>query len=142
MPKVDKAAINTAGIMGRGTLVVSMLGAEAPAASLPQGAVFDDVTRGVVVAFETVGELDLSSPTLLAKYGAVFKTVFSLFNIGWALGSKNSWNPIITGRKKESGRGRGMRGEKVLLKTGVDRTRSKTSFYYEQVSFSSSLLLF
>ena len=142
MPKIDEAVVDTAGIVGGGALVVSVLGTKAPVAGLPKRAIFNDVTRSVVVAFKTVGELDLSSPTLLAKYGAVFKTVFSLFNIGWALGSKNSWNPIITGRKKESGRGRGMRGEKVLLKTGVDRTRSKTSFYYEQVSFSSSLLLF
>ena len=131
VPKVDKAAVSCTGVMGGGTLVVSVLSTKAPAACLPKGVLLDPVTRCILIAPEAVWEGDVVSLTPLAKYGTVFKTVFSLFNIGWALGSKNSWNPIITGRKKESGRGRGTRGKKVLLKTGVDRTRSKTSFYYE-----------
>jgi len=72
MPKVDKAAINTAGIMGRGTLVVSVLGAETPATSFPKGEILNDVTQSVMVAFETIRELDLSSPTPLTKYCAAF----------------------------------------------------------------------
>ena len=131
MPKVDKAVINTAGVMRGGALIVSVLGAEAPAASLPQGAVFDDVTRGIMVAFETVGELDLSSPTPLAEYGAVFKIVFSFFDIGWSLGSKNTWDLIITSWIKKGGGGRGTCGKKVLLEVGANCTRSKTLFYYK-----------
>ena len=70
MPEVDKAAINTAGIVGREASIVSVLGAKTPAAGLPKGAIFDDVTRSVMVALETIGKLDLSSPTPLAKYCA------------------------------------------------------------------------
>ena len=103
MPKVDKAVINTAGIMRGGTIVVSVLGTKTPAAGLPKGAIFDNVTRSVMVALETVGELNLSSLTPLAKYSAVFQTVFSFFNVRWALGGENVWDPIITGGKKESG---------------------------------------
>ena len=131
MPKVNKVAINTAGIMRGGTIVVSMLGTKTPAASLPKGAIFDNVTRSVVVAFETIGELDLSSSTPLAKYGAVFQAVFSFFDIRWTLGGENAWDPIIMGGKKESGGGRGTCGKEVLLETGTDCTRSKASFHYE-----------
>ena len=124
MPKVDEAAIDTAGIMGGGAVVVSMLGTKTPVASLPKRAVFDDMARSVMVALETIRELDLSSLTSLAKYDAVFQTVFSFFNIRWALGSENVWNSVITSGEKESGGGRGMCGKNVLLKTGSYRTGS------------------
>jgi len=90
MPEVNEAAINTAGIMGGGTIIVSVLGAKTPATSLPKGAIFDDMTRSVMIALETVRELDLSSPTLLTEYSAVFQTVFSFFNIRWTLGSEDA----------------------------------------------------
>ena len=131
MSKVDKAAINTAGIMGEGTIVVSVLGTKTPAASLPKGAIFDNMTQSVMVAFKTVGELYLSSSTPLAKYDAVFQTIVSFFNIRWALGSENAWDPIITGGKEESGGRRGTHGKEVLLEMGADCTGSKASFYYE-----------
>jgi len=131
MSEVDETAVNAAGIIRGGALVVSVLGAEAPAASLPQGTVFDDVTRGVVVALETVGELDLSSPASLAKYSTVFKTFFSFFDVGWTLGGEDAWDPIITGGKEESGGGRGTCSKKVLLKAGADSTGSKMSFHYK-----------
>ena len=108
---------------------MSVLGAKTPAASLPKGAIFNNMTRSVVVALETIGELDLSSLTPLAKYGVAFQIVFSFFDIQWTLGSENAWDLIITGGKKESGRGRGMCGKKVLLKTGADCTGSKTLFH-------------
>jgi len=57
------------------------------------------------------------------------------------LGSENAWDPIIMGGKKERGGGRGTRDKKMLLKMSVDRTGGEASFYYEQVSFSSSFLL-
>jgi len=103
MPKIDKAAIGCTGIVGGGALVVSMLSTEAPMACLPKGAVFDNVARSVVIAFEAVGELDLSSPVPLAKYGTVFQNIFSSFNVGWSLGGEDAWDPIITGWKKEGG---------------------------------------
>jgi len=64
--KVDKAAIGCTGVVGGRTLIVAVLSAETPTACLPEGAFFDDMARSVVIAPETVGELDLSSPTLLA----------------------------------------------------------------------------
>jgi len=141
MPKVDKTAVSHTRIMGGGTLVVSMLGTKTPATSLPKGTVFNDMTRSVMVTFETVGELDLSSSALFTKYGVVFQTLFSFFDIGWTLGSENARDLIIMGGKEESGGGRGMRGKKVLLEVGVDGTGSKASLYYEQVSLSLSFLL-
>jgi len=131
VPKVDKATVSYTGVMGGGALVVSVLGTKTPAASLPKGTIFDNVTRSVVVAFETVGELDLSSSMLLAKYSTVFQTIFSFFDVRWTLGGENAWDLIITGGKEESRGGRGMRGKKVLLEMGVDCTGSKASFHYE-----------
>jgi len=130
MPKIDEAAIGCTGIVGGGALVVSVLSTKAPTAHLPKGAVFDNMTRSVVIAFEAVGELDLSSPVPLAKYSTIFQTIFS-FDIRWSLGSEDVWDPIITGWKKEGGGGRGTCGEKVLLKASANRTRSKASFYYK-----------
>jgi len=129
MPKIDEAAIGCTGIVGGGALVVSVLSTEAPTACLPKGAVFDNVTRSIVIAFEAVGELDLSSPAPLAKYGTVFQTIFSFFDIRWSLGGEDAWDPIITGWKKEGRGGRGTCGEKVLLKVSTNCTRSKASFY-------------
>jgi len=42
------------------------------------------------------------------------------------LGSEDAWDSIITGGDKESRGGRGVRSEKVLLKTGMNGTRSET----------------
>jgi len=122
MPKVDEAVVNTAGVVGRGALVVSMLSAKTPMTGLPKGTVFDNVTRGVVIAFETIRELNLSSPTLLAKYCAASPTVFSFFDVRWTLGSENAWDLIITGREKEGRWGRGMCCKEMLLKMSSYRT--------------------
>ena len=66
MPKVDEAAIGTAGVVGGGALVVSVLGAKAPLAGLPQGALFDHVPGLVSTAPEAVRELGLGSMSPLA----------------------------------------------------------------------------
>jgi len=129
--KVDKAVINTAGVMRGGAFVVSMLSAEAPVACLPKRALLDPMTRCILIALETVREDDVISPTSLAKHSAIFQTVFSFFNIRWTLGSENAWDPIITGGKKESGGRRGTHGKKVLLEAGTDCTGSKVSFHYK-----------
>ena len=131
MPKVNKAAVNCTGIMGGGTLVVSMLGTEAPATGLPQGTLLDPVTGCILIAPEAIWEDDVVPPTSLTKYDAVLQIVFSLFNIRWALGGKNTWNPIITGWKEKGRGGRGICGKEMLLKTGANRTGGKASFYYE-----------
>ena len=120
---------------------MSMLGAKTPVAGLPKGAFFDPVAGCVLVAPETVWENDLVSLMPLAKYGATFQTVFSFLDIRWALGSKNMWDPIITGWYKEGRGGRGTCGKEMLLKTGADCTGGKSPFYYKQVSFSLSFLL-
>jgi len=131
VPKVDEAMVSCTGVMGAGAFVVSVLSTKAPAACLPKGALLDPMTRCILIAPETVREGDLVPPTPLAKYSAAFQTVFSFFDIRWTLGSKNAWNPIITGGNKESGGGRGMCGKEVLLETGADCTGGKVSFYYE-----------
>ena len=103
MPKIDKTAVSCARIVRGGAIIVGMLGAKTPVASLPQGALFNPMTRFILIASEAVWELDFVSLTSFAKYCTVFPTVFSLFNIGWALGSEDMWNLIITGGNKESG---------------------------------------
>jgi len=139
--KVDEAAVSCTGIVGGGTLVVSVLGTETPTTGFPQGALLDPVTRFILIAPKAIWKDDVISPMSLPKYGAILQTVFSFFNIRWALGGENAWDPIITGRDKECGGGRGTRSKEVLLKTSADRTGGKVSFYYKQVSFSSSFLL-
>ena len=110
---------------------MSMLSAEAPAACLPKRALLDPITWCVLIAPETIWEDDVVSLTLLTEYGMVLQAVFSFFNIRWTLGGENAWDPIITGWKEKGGGGRGTYGKKVLLETGANRTRGKTSFYYE-----------
>jgi len=113
--KVDEAAVNCTGIMGGGAVIVSMLGAKTPAASLPEGALFDPVTRTVLVAPKTIREGDFVSLMLFAKYCVAFLTIFSFFDIGWTLGSEDAWNLMIMGGDEESGGGRGMCGKEMLL---------------------------
>ena len=110
---------------------MNVLGAKAPAASLPEGAILNGVTRSVVVASETIGKLDSSSSTSLAKYHATFQSVFSFFYIGWPLSGENTWDPIITGGKEEGRGGRGTCGKEVLLEAGAVCTGSKVPFHYK-----------
>jgi len=120
---------------------MSVLGTEAPATGLPQGTFLNPVTRCVLVASKAIWKGDAISLTPLPKYGAILHTVFSFFDIRWTLGGENAWDPIIMGGEKECRGGRGACGKEVLLKTSADCTGGKASFYYEQVSFSSSFLL-
>jgi len=129
--KVDEAAVSCTGIVGGGTLVVSMLGTEAPTTGFPQGAFLDPVTRCVLIAPKAVRKDDVISPTSLSKHCAILQAVFSFFDVRWALGGENVWDPIITGRKKECGGGRGTRSEEVLLETSTNRTRGEASFHYK-----------
>jgi len=124
---------------------VGMLGAEAPATSLPKGAFFNPMTGFVLIASKAIWELDFVSPSSLAEYCVAFPTVFSFFDIRWALGSEDMWNPIITGGNKESGGGRGMYGKEMLLKVGyklhlrLDVVLPQVNLL--QLKFPSSLLL-
>jgi len=119
--KIDEAAVSCARDVRGGAIIVGMLGAKTPATSLPQGALFNPMTRFVLIASEAVWELDFVSLTSFAKYCTMFQTVFSFFDIRWALGSEE-WNLIIAGRNKKSGGGRGTYGKKMLLKAGTNCT--------------------
>ena len=123
MPKVDEAVISCTGVMRRGAIVVSMLGAKAPAASLPKGTLLNPMTGFVLIAPETIREFDLVSPMSLAEYCATFSTVF-FFDIRWALGSEDTWNPMVTSRDEEGRGGRGTCGKEMLLKAGMNCTGS------------------
>ena len=50
VPEVDKTVIGAAGVMRGGALIVSVLGAEAPPAGLPQWAFFNRMPRFVSAA--------------------------------------------------------------------------------------------
>ena len=121
MPKVDKAAIGAAGIVGGGALIVSVLGAETPPAGLPQRAFFDRMPGFISTAPEAVGKLGFGSVSPFAQDGTAFQVVFPWFNIGWSLSGKDAWDALTAGGK-ESGcrRGRGASDEEVLLKTSAD----------------------
>ena len=128
---MDEAVVGCAGKVGGGTIVVSMLGTEAPTTSLPKGAFFNCMSRGVLIAPEAVWEGKLCSPSPFAKYCAAFYIVFPFFDVRWSLSGENSWDPIITGGKKE-GRGRwGARSKKMLLETGSYCAGGQASLYYE-----------
>jgi len=88
--KVDKGAVSCIGVVGGGTLVVSMLSTEAPAACLPKGALLDPVTGCILIAPEAIWKDDIVSLASLTKYSAVLQIVFSFFDIRWTLGGKNA----------------------------------------------------
>jgi len=129
VPKVDEAAVNCTGVVRRGAVVVGMLSTKAPMASLPQGTLLDSMTRRVLMAPKAVWEDDVISSTSLPKYSAVFHTIFSFFDVRWALGGENVWDPITTGRKKECGGGRRTCSEEVLLEVSANCTGSKSLLY-------------
>ena len=83
--EVDEATIALASIVRGGTLIVGMLGAEAPPTGLPQGAFFYCVPRLVGTAPEAVWEFGLCPVTSLAQHSASCQVVFSWFYIGWSL---------------------------------------------------------
>ena len=102
MPEVDKAAIGAAGVVGGGALVVSMLGAETPLTSLPQGALFDCMPGLVGAAPEAVRKLGLGPMSPFAQDSAALQVVLSWPYIRWPLGSKDAQDVLTAGRK-ESG---------------------------------------
>jgi len=120
---------------------MGMLGAETPAAGLPEGTFFDPMSRAVLVAPKTVRELELVPLASLAKYSVTLWIVFSFLHIRWTLCCKDAWDPIITGWKKESRGGGGVSGKKVLLEASADGTRGKASFHSEQLSLCMIFLL-
>jgi len=68
VPKVDEAAVSCAGEVRGGAVVVSMLSAETPATGLPEGAFFDCMTQGILVALKAIWECDFVSLMSFAKY--------------------------------------------------------------------------
>ena len=132
MPEIDKAAIGAARIVGGGAIVVSVLGAKAPLASLPQGAFFDCMPWLVSAASEAVGELGLGPVSPLAQDSTVLQVVLPWFHVGWSLGGEDMWD-VLTMRGEESGcrRGRGLGGKEVLLEVGADGTGCKAALYGE-----------
>ena len=66
MPKVDKAMVALARVVGGGALVISVLGTEAPPAGLPQGAFLNHMPRLISAAPEAIGELGFGPMTPLA----------------------------------------------------------------------------
>jgi len=71
VPKVNKAAVSCTGIVGGGTLVVSMLGAKTPTTGLPKGAFFNPVAGRILIAPEAVRENNVVSPTSFSEDSAV-----------------------------------------------------------------------
>ena len=121
MPEVDEAAIGTAGVMGGGTLIVSMLSAEAPLTGFPQRAFFNRMPRLVGTAPEAVRKLGFGSMSPLAQNSMVLQVILSWFYISWPLSGEDAWDVLIVGREESGcGRGRGVGNEQVLLKAGAD----------------------
>ena len=56
VPEIDEAVIGTAGVVGGGALIVSMLGAKIPLTGLPQGAFFDCMSRLISTAPKAIWE--------------------------------------------------------------------------------------
>jgi len=81
MSEVDKAAISCAGSVRGGAVVVGVLGTKTPTASLPKGALFNPVTRIILIAPEAIWELELSFSMLLAKDSVALQTIFPFFHI-------------------------------------------------------------
>ena len=130
MPKVNKAAVDAAGIMGGGALIMSVLGAETPPASLPQGAFFNRMPWFVSAAPKAIREFGLGSMSSLAQNSAALQVVFSWLHVRWSLSGENAWN--VTRRKEGScRRGWGVGDTEVLLKAGTDGARCEAAFYRE-----------
>ena len=132
MPKVDEAAIGTAGVMGGGALIVSVLSAETPLASLPQGAFLNCMPRLVSTAPEAIRELGLGSMSPLAQDSTALQVVFSWLHVGWSLSGENAWDVLVMRRKEGSCRRRWGAGDKeVLLEAGANGTGCEAAFHYE-----------
>jgi len=68
MPKINKAAVSCARSMGGGAIIMSVLSTETPTTGLPKGALFNPVTRIILIAPKAVGEFECGSLVPLAKY--------------------------------------------------------------------------
>ena len=132
MPKVNKAAIGAAGIARRRALIVSVLGAEAPPAGLPQWAFFDHMSGLVSTAPKAVRELGLGSMPPLAQDSAALQVVLPWFYVGWPLSGEDVWDALTMKRKGGCHRRRWGAGDKeVLLETGTNGARGETSLNCE-----------
>ena len=121
MPEIDKAATGTAGVMEGGALIVSVLGTEAPPASLPQGAFFDRMPGLVGTAPKAVGELGLGSMSPLAQDGAALQVILPQLYVRWSLSGEDARNALTAGGKEGGCRRRWGAGDKeMLLETGTD----------------------
>ena len=104
MAKVDEAAVGAARVVGRGTLIMGMLGTEAPPTGLPQGAFFDCMPWLISAAPEAVQELGFGSMSSLAQNRVALQVVLSRFYIGWSLSGEDV-RDVLAARGKESGCG-------------------------------------
>ena len=132
MPKVDEAAIGAAGVMGGGALIVSVLGAKTPPASLPQGALLDGMSGLVSAAPEAVGKLGFGAMPPLAQDSPALQVIFSRLYVGWPLSGEDA-RDVLVARRKEGGRGRrwGAGDEEVLLEAGTNGARRKAALHCE-----------
>ena len=89
VPGGDDAAGGGTGEVGFGAVVVGVLGVEAPAAGLPEGALRLTMVWLVLVALETVGEAGFTSASL-PQDNTRLEGVFSRFHIWWTLGSEDA----------------------------------------------------
>ena len=130
MPKVDKAAIGAAGVMGGGALVVSVLGAKTPPTGLPERAFFYRMSRLISAASEAIWELGFGLMMPLAHDSTMLQIVFSWLYIRWSLSCKDAQDALAArGKEGSHGRGRRAGNEEVLLEAGMDGTGRKVLFY-------------
>ena len=123
MPKVDETAVGAARVVGGGALIVSVLSAKAPPASLPQGAFFDRVPWLISTALEAIRELGFGSMPPLAQNSAALQVVFSWLHVGWPLSGENAGDALTAGGKGSGyRRGRGTSDEEVLLEASANGT--------------------
>ena len=147
MPRRDKAALLSAGLVGSGALIVCVVDSETPVANLPQGAVILVVVRGLFVAMKTVrvGGRGLLMLALGAREGAdVFFAdctalqAVSAFSWGplslrWTLGCKDA-------RDKVSRRGGWSSCHEMVLDSRPCLTMDQVSLYKDHLAISLSFL--
>ena len=111
---------------------MSVLSAEAPLASLPQGTFLNYMPRFISATPEAVWELRFDPMMPLAQNGAALQVILSWLYVRWPLCGKDVWDALLVrGEKGSCRRGRGTGDKEVLLQAGSNSTGGEVSLHSE-----------
>jgi len=125
----DSAVLSVTLLMGVIAIVMCMLGAKAPTACLPEGALLLNVVGTRLVAFEAIRKFGFASLTPLAQDGMALETIFALLNVRWSLSSEDAGDMNSIG-------GRRSNAVEVRDKSGANSCVSEVAFNHVEFVLS------